>query len=77
MYFVLGGGGGANKQVLETLICRGFQGNSPPDNFEILKLGNSTYSILNEISKKYLWINSKMTDDLLFTLLILFCFSFC
>ena len=32
--------GGANKQVPETLTCRGFWGNSSPENFEILKLGN-------------------------------------
>ena len=38
-----GGGGGANKQ--EPLTCRGFpEGNSPPENFEILKLGNATFS---------------------------------
>ena len=47
-YFVLGGGGGgANKQAPETLTCRGFrEGNSPPENFEILKLrmlGNATF----------------------------------
>ena len=38
-----GGGGGANKQVPETLTCRDFWGNSPPENFEILKLGNATF----------------------------------
>ena len=48
-YFVLGGGGGGNKQALETLTCRGFCGNYPPENFEILKLGNVSFSILNEI----------------------------
>ena len=52
MYFVLGGGEGVNKQVPETLTCRGFWGNSLPENFEILKLRNATFSILNEISKK-------------------------
>ena len=57
-YFVLGswrggGGGGANKQVLETLTCRGYWGNSLPENVEILKLENATFSIfLGEISKK-------------------------
>ena len=35
----------------ETLTCRGFWGNSPPENFEILKLGNATFSILDEMSK--------------------------
>ena len=34
----------------------GFGGNSLPENFEILKLGNATFSILNEISK------NEMTD---------------
>ena len=49
-YFVLGAGGkGGNKQALETLTCRGFWGNYPPENFEILKLGNVSFSILNEI----------------------------
>ena len=48
--------GGANKQVQETLTCMGFGGNSLPENFEILKLGNATFSILNEISK------NEMTD---------------
>ena len=47
-----GGGGGDNKQVPETLTGRGFWGNSLPENFEILKLGNATFSILNEILKK-------------------------
>ena len=55
-YFVLGGGGGANKQAQETLACRGFEGNSLPENFEILKLGNATFSILDKISK------NEMTD---------------
>ena len=50
------GGGGANKQAQETLTCRGFEGNSLPENFEILKLGNATFSILDKISK------NKMTD---------------
>ena len=33
-----GGGEGANKQAPERLTCRGFRGNSPPKQFEILKL---------------------------------------
>ena len=41
----------ANKQAPETLTCRGLWGNSPLENFEILKLGNATFSILDEISK--------------------------
>ena len=37
-----GGGKGANKQ--EPLTSRGFpEGNSPPENFEILKLGNANF----------------------------------
>ena len=49
--FWIGGGGGrgASKQVPETLTCRGFWRNSSPENFEILKLGNATFSILEEI----------------------------
>ena len=43
---------GANKQAPKTLTCRGFWENSPPENFEILKLGNATFSLLDEISKK-------------------------
>ena len=27
---------------METLTCRGFWGNSPPESFKILKLGNAT-----------------------------------
>ena len=46
-----GGGGGANKQAPATLACRGFWGISRPEKFEILKLGNDTFSILDEISK--------------------------
>ena len=47
-----GGGGGANKQAPGPLTCRVFWGNSPPENFEILKqLGNATFSNLGEISK--------------------------
>ena len=45
-------GGRVNKQVPETLACRGFWGISPPEKFEILKLENATFSILDEISKK-------------------------
>ena len=52
VYFVLGGGGGVHKQAPEMLTCRGFWGNSPPENFEILKLGNATFSILDKVSKK-------------------------
>ena len=46
--FCIGGGGGegASKQAPETLTCRGFWGNSPSENFEILKLRNATFSIL-------------------------------
>ena len=40
--------GKANKQAPETLTCRGFWGNSP---LEILKVGNATFSILDEISE--------------------------
>ena len=47
-YFVLGVGGGgvANKEVFDTLTCRGLLGKSPPEleNSEILKL--------SKISKK-------------------------
>ena len=50
MYFVLGGG--VHKQAPEMLTCRGFWGNSPPENFEILKLGNATFSIFDKISNK-------------------------
>ena len=32
---------GANKHVPGTLTCRGLWGNSPPETFEILKLGNA------------------------------------
>ena len=67
--FCIGGGGGrANKQVPETLACRGFWGISPPEKFEILKLENATFSILDEISKKKknTWIIRKMIDVLLF-----------
>ena len=46
-----GGAGGANKQAPATLACRGFWGISRPEKFEILKLGNATFSILDEISK--------------------------
>ena len=48
-----GGGGGANKHYIapETLTCRGYWGNSLPENFEILKLRNATFRILGEISK--------------------------
>ena len=45
-------GGRVNKQVPETLACRGFWGISPPEKFEILKLENATFSIFDEISKK-------------------------
>ena len=55
-------GGGVNKQAPEMLTCRGFWGNSLPENFEILKFGNATFSILN---KDLMWINGKMTDVLL------------
>ena len=58
-YFVLGGGGGANKQVPGTLTSRGFWGNSTPENFQILKLRNATFSILGAISKRLTWINHK------------------
>ena len=52
LYWGRGGGvGGANKQALSTLACRGFWGISRPEKFEILKLGNATFSILGEISK--------------------------
>ena len=43
---------GANKQAPEALTCTGFWRNSLPENFEILKLGNATFSILGKISKK-------------------------
>ena len=52
LYWGAGGwGGGANKQAPATLACRGFWGISRPEKFEILKLGNATFSILDEISK--------------------------
>ena len=41
----------ASKQAPETLTCRGFWGNSPLEMFEILELGNASFSILDEISK--------------------------
>ena len=44
-YFALG----ANKQAPKTLTCQGFWGNSPPEKFEILKFGNTTFNILDEI----------------------------
>ena len=47
-----GGGGGVNKQAPETETCRGFWENSLPENFEILKLGNATFSNFEEILKK-------------------------
>ena len=41
-YFVFGGkeggGGGLKQEAPETLTCRGFWGNSPPENLEIVKL---------------------------------------
>ena len=40
------------KQSPETLTCWGFWGNSSPENFKILKLGNATFSILDKILKK-------------------------
>ena len=43
---------GANKQAPDTLTCTGFWGNPPLENCEILKLGNATFSILDEIKKK-------------------------
>ena len=43
---------GANKQAPERQTCRGFRGNSPPENSQILKLANATLGILDEISKK-------------------------
>ena len=46
------GDGVANKEAPESLTSKGFWGNSSPKNFEILKLGNATFSILGEISKK-------------------------
>ena len=45
------GGGGANKQAPESITCRGSGGILRQENFEILKLGNATFSILDEISK--------------------------
>ena len=47
-----GGRGGHNKQGPEMQIGGGFQGNSPPESFEILKLANATFTILDEILKK-------------------------
>ena len=49
LYWGGGGGGGANKQAPETAPCRGFLGKFSTRKFEILKLGNAIFSILDEI----------------------------
>ena len=46
-----GGGWGTNKKAPDTLTSRGFWEKSPPENVEILMLGDATIRILGKISK--------------------------
>ena len=48
-----------------SVFCIEGDNKQAPENFEILKVGNATFSILDEIPKQYTGINRKITDGLL------------